>query len=155
MTRDHSAVNLGASGTSGLLVDSYIAVMITAQTVYPLLADLVVWIHLAFVLFVVAGGLLVMRWPGLIWIHLPAVIWGVGIELSGWICPLTPLENWLRHKGGEENYQFDFVAHYLLPMLYPQGLTRASQIALGGFVFVVNVAIYGWGLQTKKSSTVQ
>ena len=134
--------------------------MNTAQTVYPLLADLVVWIHLAFVLFVVAGGLLVMRWPGLIWIHLPAVIWGVGIELSGWICPLTPLENWLRHKGGEENYQFDFVAHYLLPMLYPQGLTRASQIALGVLVFVVNLAIYRWVFGKRKvqrfnRSTVQ
>ena len=124
--------------------------MNTAQTVYPLLADLVVWIHLAFVLFVVAGGLLVMRWPGLIWTHLPVAIWGVGIELSGWICPLTPLENWLRHKGEEENYQFDFVAHYLLPMLYPQGLTRASQIALGVLVFVVNVAIYRWVFRQRK-----
>ena len=124
--------------------------MNTAQTVYPLLADLVVWVHLAFVLFVVLGGLLVIRWSRLIWIHLPAVIWGVGIELSGWICPLTPLENWLRHKGGEENYQFDFVAQYLLPMLYPQGLTRASQIALGALVFVVNVAIYGWVFRQRK-----
>lgn len=129
--------------------------MNTAQAVYPLLADLVVWIHLAFVLFVVVGGLLVMKWPRLVWIHLPAVIWGVGIELSGWICPLTPLENWLRHKAGEESYQFDFVAHYLLPILYPQGLTRASQIALGALVFVVNAAIYGWIFRSKKNSTVQ
>lgn len=134
--------------------------MNTAETIYLLLADLVVWIHLAFVLFVVLGGLLVIRWAGLIWIHLPAVIWGVGIELSGWICPLTPLENWLRHKGGEENSQFDFVAHYLLPMLYPQGLTRASQIALGALVFVVNVAIYRWVFRQRKvqrfnSSTIQ
>jgi hypothetical protein len=118
--------------------------MNTAQTVYPLLADLVVWIHLAFVVFVVLGGLLVMKWPGLIWIHLPAAIWGVVIELSGWICPLTPLENWLRHRGGEESHHFDFVARYLLPMLYPQGLTRRSQIALGALVVIVNVAIYGW-----------
>jgi hypothetical protein len=91
---------------------------------------------------------------------LPAVFWGVAIELSGWICPLTPLENWLRHKGGEENYQFDFVAHYLLPMLYPQGLTRRSQIVLGALVLVVNGAIYGWvfrqrKVQRFKSSTVQ
>jgi hypothetical protein len=134
--------------------------MNTAQTVYLLLADLVVWVHLAFVVFVVVGGLLVMKWPRLIWIHLPAVFWGIAIELSGWICPLTPLENWLRHKGGEENYQFDFVARYLLPMLYPQGLTRGSQIVLGALVLVVNVAIYGWVLRKRKverfnSSTVQ
>ena len=131
-----------------------------AQTVYPVLADMVVLVHLGFVVFVVLGGLLVMKWPGLIWIHLPAVFWGVAIELSGWICPLTPLENWLRHKGGEENYQFDFVAHYLLPMLYPQGLTRRSQIVLGALVLVVNGAIYGWILRKRKvqrfnSSTVQ
>ena len=131
-----------------------------AQTVYPVLADLVVLVHLGFVVFVVFGGLLVMKWPGLIRIHLPAVFWGVAIELSGWICPLTPLENWLRHKEGEENYQFDFVAHYLLPMLYPQGLTRRSQIVLGALVLVVNGAMYGWVLRKRKvhrfnSSTVQ
>ena len=134
--------------------------MNTAQTIYPLLADLVVWIHLVFVVFVVLGGLLVMKRPGLIWIHLPAAIWGVVIELSGWICPLTPLENWLRHKGGEEIYYSDFVAHYLLPMLYPQGLTRRSQMVLGALVLVVNGAIYGWVLRKRKvqrfnSSTVQ
>jgi hypothetical protein len=134
--------------------------MNTAQTVYPLLADLVVWVHVGFVVFVVLGGLLVMKWPRLIWIHLPAVFWGIAIELSGWICPLTPLENWLRHKGGEENYQFDFVARYLLPMLYPQGLTRGSQIVLGALALVVNVAIYRWVFRKRKvqrfnSSTVQ
>jgi hypothetical protein len=127
--------------------------MNTAQTIYPLLADLVVWIHLAFVVFVVIGGLLVMKWPGLIWIHLPAVIWGITIEVSGWICPLTPLENWLRHKGGGENYHTDFVAHYLLPMLYPQGLTRKSQIILGALVVLVNVAIYGWIYRRRRRVT--
>lgn len=129
--------------------------MNTVQTVYPLLADLVVFIHLAFVVFVVLGGFLVMKWPGFIWIHLPAACWGIAIELSGWICPLTPLENWLRHKGGEENYQFDFVAHYLLPMLYPEGLTRRSQFVLGALVLVVNVAIYRWVFRKKKGSKVQ
>jgi hypothetical protein len=124
--------------------------MNTAQTVYPLLADLIVCIHLAFVVFVVLGGLLVMKWPGVIWIHLPAVFWGIAIELSGWICPLTPLENWLRNKGGEENYQLDFVARYLLPMLYPQGLTRRSQVFLGALVLLVNVAIYGWVFGQRK-----
>lgn len=125
------------------------------QAIYPIFADLVVWIHLAFVVFVVLGGLLVMRWPRLIWVHLPAAMWGVIIELCGWICPLTPLENWLRREGGGENYHSDFVAHYLLPMLYPQGLTRKSQITLGALVVVVNVAIYGWIFRSKKSSTVQ
>lgn len=125
------------------------------QAIYPIFADLVVWIHLAFVVFVVLGGVLVMRWPRLIWVHLPAVMWGVIIELCGWICPLTPLENWLRRKGGGQNYHSDFVAHYLLPMLYPQGLTRKSQITLGALVVVVNVAIYGWIFRSKKSSTVQ
>jgi hypothetical protein len=125
------------------------------QAIYPIFADLVVWIHLAFVVFVVLGGVLVMRWPRLIRVHLPAVMWGVIIELCGWICPLTPLENWLRRKGGGENYHSDFVAHYLLPMLYPQGLTRKSQITLGALVVVVNVAIYGWIFRSKKSSTVQ
>jgi Protein of Unknown function (DUF2784) len=125
------------------------------QAIYPIFADLVVWIHLAFVVFVVLGGVLVMRWPRLIRVHLPAVMWGVIIELCGWICPLTPLENWLRRKGGVENYHSDFVAHYLLPMLYPQGLTRKSQITLGALVVIVNVAIYGWIFRSKKSSTVQ
>jgi hypothetical protein len=134
--------------------------MNSAHTVYPLLADLIVCIHLAFVVFVVLGGLLALKWPRLIWIHLPAVIWGVAIELSGWICPLTPLENWLRHRGGEENYHFDFVAHYLVPMLYPQGLTRRSQVLLGVLVLVVNAAIYGWvfgkrKVQQFKRSSVQ
>jgi hypothetical protein len=125
------------------------------EAIYPIFADLVVWIHFAFVVFVVLGGVLVMRWPRLIWVHLPAAMWGVIIELCGWICPLTPLENWLRRKGGGENYHSDFVAHYLLPMLYPQGLTRKSQITLGALVVVVNVAIYGWIFRSKKSSTVQ
>jgi hypothetical protein len=125
------------------------------QAIYPIFADLVVWIHFAFVVFVVLGGLLVMRWPRLIWVHLPAVMWGVIIELCGWICPLTPLENWLRRQGGGENYHSDFVAHYLLPMLYPQGLTRKSQITLGALVVVVNVAIYGCIFRSRKSSTVQ
>ncbi|MPZ77204.1 MAG: DUF2784 family protein [Deltaproteobacteria bacterium] len=124
--------------------------MSTAQTVYPLLADLVVWGHLAFVLWVVLGGLLVAKWPRFIWIHLTAVLWAAIIECSGWICPLTPLENWLRHKGGEEGYRSDFVARYILPMLYPEGLTRRTQIALGAFVIVVNLAIYSWAFRTSK-----
>ena len=84
-----------------------------------LLADLVVILHLSFVLFVVFGGLLVLRWPRLAWVHLPAAAWGVAIEFTGGICPLTPLENWLREKAGEIGYADGFTEHYILPVLYP------------------------------------
>src|SRR5215469_7168281 len=90
------------------------------------------------------AGFLVLRWRGAMWIHLLAVIWAAAVEFFGWVCPLTPLENWLRVKAGEAAYSSDFVARYLLPVLYPEGLTRALQLALGVFVIVVNLAIYGW-----------
>ena len=110
---------------------------------YHRLADLVVAIHLAFVVFVVLGALLVLRWPRLAWVHVPAAIWGVLIEYAGWICPLTPLENWLRRAGGQASYQGGFVEHYVIPVLYPLGLTRATQWVLGTIVLVVNVGVYG------------
>ncbi|WP_332674317.1 DUF2784 domain-containing protein [Aromatoleum sp.] len=106
-------------------------------------ADLVVALHFAFILFVVAGGLLVLRWPGLAWAHLPVVAWGAGIELIGWICPLTPLENVLRRAAGEAGYAGGFIDHYLAPLIYPTGLTREHQLALGLFVTIVNLLIYG------------
>ena len=109
-----------------------------------MLADLVVLVHLAFVLFVVAGGLAVMRWPSLAWAHLPAVGWGIAIEWSGAICPLTPLENWLRAQAGGRGYEGEFVARYILPLLYPAGLTRTAQVVLGAAVLAVNVGVYGW-----------
>ena len=111
---------------------------------YRLGADLVLVLHLAFVLFVVAGGLLVMKWPALIWLHVPAVAWGAFIEYAGWICPLTPLENELRALAGSATYHADFVEHYLLPLLYPAELTRHTQLILGTIVIGVNVAVYGW-----------
>ena len=114
------------------------------NVLYSLLADAVVAVHLAFVGFVVLGGLAVWSWPRLVWLHLPAVVWGVGIELSGAICPLTPWENWLRHQAGDGGYQGDFVERYLLPLLYPVGLTRTDQVVLGCLVVAVNVAAYGW-----------
>jgi hypothetical protein len=110
---------------------------------YRWLADLVLALHLAFVVFVVLGGLLVLRRPGLAWVHLPAAAWGVVIELAGWICPLTPLENWLRLRGGEAAYQGDFIGHYVAAVLYPAGLTRGLQIGLGLFALAVNAAVYG------------
>ncbi|MGH7230618.1 MAG: DUF2784 domain-containing protein [Nitrospiraceae bacterium] len=111
---------------------------------YRLLADAVVIVHLSFVLFVVCGGLLVLRWPRLIWLHLPAAAWGAAVEFSGWICPLTPLEQWLRLEGGALAYRSDFIEHYVLPILYPAGLTHDVQLVLGTLVVVINVAIYGW-----------
>lgn len=111
---------------------------------YGLLADLVLFLHLAFVLFVVLGGLLVLRWPRIIWLHLPAAVWGAAVEFAGWLCPLTPLETWLRTKAGGEGYQGDFIEHYLMPILYPIGLTRVNQLVLGLVVVAVNAAVYGW-----------
>jgi hypothetical protein len=109
-----------------------------------ILAEVVVGFHLGFVLFVVLGGLLLLRWPRLAWLHLPAAVWGALIEFAGWVCPLTPLENHLRRVGGNAEYAGGFVEHYLLPVLYPAGLTRGAQYVLGASVVVVNVAVYWW-----------
>jgi hypothetical protein len=110
--------------------------------IYRTLADLVLAAHFAFVLFVVLGGLLVLRWPGLAWLHLPAAIWGVLIEYFGWICPLTPLENSLRVRGGEAGYSGGFIQHYIQPILYPTGLTRPTQLILGSMALALNIAVY-------------
>ena len=111
--------------------------------IYRALADLVLVVHLTFVLFVVLGGLLVLRWPRAAWLHIPAAIWGVLIEYTGWICPLTPLENSFRARGGEMGYSGGFIEHYIQPVLYPAGLTRGTQIALGSFVLLLNLGAYG------------
>ena len=122
--------------------------MSAEQTLYQLLADLVVLLHLGFVIFAVFGGLLSLRWRRFVWIHLSAVVWAATVEFSGWACPLTPLENWFRQKAGETAYNTDFIARTLLPVLYPEGLTRELQIGLGIFVIVVNLAIYAWVLRS-------
>jgi hypothetical protein len=106
-------------------------------------ADLIVIAHFAFVLFVILGGLLVLRWPKLAYLHLPAALWGVWIEFSGRICPLTPLENALRRQAGEAGYSGGFIEHYILPVLYPSGLTRTTQVTLGLVVVLINLGIYG------------
>lgn len=111
---------------------------------YSLLAYLTLIVHLAFVVFVLCGGLLVLRWQRIAWLHLPAVIWGAFVEFSGWICPLTPLENWLRTQGGKTAYHSDFIAQYLLPLLYPGNLTRNFQLLLGTGVVVLNAVVYWW-----------
>lgn len=107
-----------------------------------LLADLVLVAHLAFVVFVGLGGLLALRWPRVAWIHIPAAAWGVMIEFAGWICPLTPLENRLRARAGEAAYEGDFIARHLLPVIYPDGLTREAQMVLGLVALTVNLVIY-------------
>ena len=108
------------------------------------LADLVLCIHLALFSSCLCGGLLVLKWRWIAWLHLPAAVWGAVVEFTGWICPLTPLENWLREQGGEASYRSDFIAQYLLPLLYPEDLTHNVQLLLGTVVVVLNAAVYWW-----------
>lgn len=114
------------------------------------LADLTVIVHLLFVLFVLFGGLVLLKWRRVVWLHLPAVIWGMFIEFSGWLCPLTPLENTLRERAGLEMYSGDFVMQYIMPVLYPQDLTRGLQILFGTIVLLVNVWVY-WYVFRKRA----
>ena len=112
--------------------------------IYRWLGDGVALLHLAFVLFVVLGGFLVLRWPRLAWLHLPAAAWGALIEFGGWICPLTPLENRLRRAAGGSGYEGGFLERYVFGLLYPEGLTRRHQLVLGVLVLLLNSAIYGY-----------
>ena len=109
---------------------------------YRRAADLVLVAHLAFVAFVTAGGLLVLRWRRLAWIHVPVALWGIAIACVGFVCPLTPLENWLRRLGGETGYEGGFIEHYVTALLYPAGLTREAQLALGMLALAINVVVY-------------
>ena len=111
---------------------------------YRLLADLVLALHGGFVAFVVCGGLLVLRWPRLAWLHVPLALWGVLVEYAGLVCPLTPLEITLRQRGGEAGYAGDFIAHYLTALLYPEGLSRGRQLLLGTIALMINVAVYSF-----------
>ena len=111
---------------------------------YKLIADGLVVLHLAFITFVVLGGFLLFKWRWLVFIHIPAFIWGALIEFYHWGCPLTPLENSLRVLAGDEGYQGGFIEHYLIPIIYPSGLTPMLQIALGMFVLAINLVIYGF-----------
>lgn len=111
--------------------------------IYRIAANCVLLLHLAFTLFAVLGGLLVLRRPTLLWLHLGAVLWGAVIELADWICPLTPLENFLRERGGEAGYAGGFIEHYVARFLYPENLTIALRYLLGGGLIAVNLLIYG------------
>jgi uncharacterized membrane protein YhhN len=114
------------------------------------LADIVVGLHFLFVLFVVLGGLLVLRWPRVAYLHIPAAIWGAAIEFAGWVCPLTPLEHWLRRKAGDAAYAGGFIEHYILPLLYPSALTREVQVLLGLLVIAVNLTIYTYLIRRRR-----
>ena len=110
--------------------------------VYVVLAGVVVALHLAFVIFAAAGALLALRWPWVPWLHIPAAAWAASIEFSGGICPLTPIENALRAKAGLAYYSGDFIARYLFPVLYPAGLTREAQVAIGLAALAANLGLY-------------
>jgi hypothetical protein len=110
---------------------------------WKLLADAVVLAHLAFIAFVVGGGFLAWRFRKAVLAHLPALAWGVWIEASGWICPLTPLENHFRELAGEMGYRGGFIEHYILPVIYPPGLTRDTQWTLAGLLIALNLLAYG------------
>lgn len=109
---------------------------------YALLADLTLLLHATFIVFVVFGGLLVFWRRRVAWIHIPCAFWGMLIELQGWICPLTYLENDLRTAAGTSGYEGDFIGHYLLPLVYPSGLTSEIQVQLGLAVLLINIIIY-------------
>jgi hypothetical protein len=111
---------------------------------YRLLADAVLIFHLCFVLFVVLGGLAVLRWPRLAWLHVPVAAWGSLIEFTGWICPLTPLENALRTRGGGSGYEGSFIDHYVTALIYPVSLPRGMQVLLGASVLALNLGIYAY-----------
>ncbi len=111
---------------------------------YRILADTLVVVHLSFIAFVLVGGLFVLKWRYLSLAHIPAVLWAAWVEYQGWVCPLTPLENWFRQKAGLWEYEKSFIDYYLVPVLYPASLNREWQVVLGTIVILVNVTIYSW-----------
>lgn len=113
-------------------------------------ADLLVVVHFLFILFVVGGGFTLLWRPWCAWLHLPAAAWGVLVSLSGMVCPLTPLEQRLRAAGGGTGYETGFIEHYLLPVIYPSGLTREVQWLLGVTVVAINLAVYGFVLYRRR-----
>jgi hypothetical protein len=118
---------------------------------YRLLADLILVMHLGFIIFVVAGGLLALKWRWMPFVHLPAVAWGVFVELAGKVCPLTPFENVLRESAGASGYEGGFIEHYLIPLIYPGEPSRHLPILLAALVVVANVIAYFvvWRYQRK------
>lgn len=118
---------------------------------YRALADVAVGLHFAFIVFVVFGAFAALRWRRIPWLHVPAALWGVAIELGGWICPLTPLENRLRQLAGSAGYEGSFLERYLLPIIYPADLTREIQVTLGLLVLAINAVAYAWIWRTRRA----
>lgn len=121
-------------------------------TFYFWLSNLIIVVHLLFILFVLFGGLLVLRWPKWIWWHLPAISWGFLVELNGWLCPLTPWENELRHLSGRNTYEGDFIGEYLIPLIYPVNLTREMQYIFAAVVIILNAAVYYFVWRRRKKT---
>jgi len=117
-----------------------------------LLADALVVVHLAFIVFVVVGGLAALRWPRLAWLHLPALAWAIVVEATASICPLTPLENHWRQQAGDAGYAGGFVEHYLVPIVYPAGLTSRGQLVLAVGVAAINLVVYAIVLRRRHAS---
>ncbi len=109
---------------------------------YRLTADLLLVAHLLFIVLVLVGGLLVLRWPRFAWAHLPIVVWGFLVELMGWVCPLTPLEQSLRRAAGDGAYRGSFIEHYLVPLIYPEGMTHSTRMLFAAIVATFNILIY-------------
>jgi hypothetical protein len=122
---------------------------------YQLGAEAVVAFHFTFIAFVLFGALLAVRWRWIVALHLPVAAWGFFIEVSGRICPLTYVENYLRNRAGQTGYSQGFIEHYLLPVIYPAGLTQRIQFVLAGIVVGINVVAYGWLLHRRASEGVQ
>lgn len=120
------------------------------MSIYGNLATFVVAFHFAFLLFVMFGGLLVLRWPRAVWLHIPCFLWGSWIEVSGGICPLTPLENRLRRAAGGAEYAGSFIEHYITAVMYPAGLTRTVQMVLAVGLVLLNVGIYAWVMRRRR-----
>lgn len=118
-------------------------------------ADGVLVLHFAFILFVIGGAGLAFRFPQIVWLHVPAACWGAWVEIAGRICPLTTLENTLRVRAGQQGYTDSFVEHYLLPVIYPSGLTRTVQLELATMVIAVNVALYAWLLHRRRKTRIK
>jgi hypothetical protein len=114
------------------------------QMFHSITADIVALLHFAFILFVIGGGLIAVKWPKVIWLHIPCAIWGALIEFAGWICPLTPLENYFRQNAGDAGMTGGFIEEYLFKIIYPAGITRTMQIVLGMSVIVINFLVYGY-----------
>ena len=116
------------------------------KMLFALGADFLVLVHLGFIVFVLLGGFMLLKWRWLIFVHLPALIWAVLLEFQGWICPLTPVEQTLRQMGGQQGYEGGFIQHYILPVIYPPALQQDIQFILGVLLILINVIIYLWVL---------